>query len=167
MFRLKKWRRWDSAAFMWNRVCNAQRTIAMTQQEKNDIIVYLCKNCLPQGGRLSVQWTDKGKHIRIKEIPCSGKIDAQYILHALEGGVRGIVHHHLSVGQMHAHVRAITGPKSGSERYSGCFRRSGSIRSAPSLYSCSEGESVDGLKGLINNAAGRFSDPAAAAHQAI
>jgi coenzyme F420-reducing hydrogenase delta subunit len=29
-------------------------------------------------------------HVRIKEIPCSGKIDAQYMLHALEGGVKGI-----------------------------------------------------------------------------
>lgn len=151
---------------MWNRVCNAQRTIAMTQQEKNDIIVYLCKNCLPQGGRLSVQWTDKGKHIRIKEIPCSGKIDAQYILHALEGGVRGIViitcplgKCTLSQGNYRAEIRVRTVRRLLSEI--------GLDPQRAELIRCSEGESVDGLKGLINNAAGRFSDPAAAAHQAI
>ncbi len=29
-------------------------------------------------------------HIKVKEIPCSGKIDIQYIFHALEGGARGV-----------------------------------------------------------------------------
>ena len=59
-------------------------------QKTSDIIIYICKNCIPQGGRLPVQWAEGGMHVRIKEIPCSGKIDAQYMLHALEGGVKGI-----------------------------------------------------------------------------
>jgi coenzyme F420-reducing hydrogenase delta subunit len=62
----------------------------VNSQKTSDIIIYICKNCIPQGGRLPVQWTEGGMHVRIKEIPCSGKIDAQYMLHALEGGVRGI-----------------------------------------------------------------------------
>ena len=55
-----------------------------------DIIVYLCKNCIPGGKYAPAQWNEAGLHVRIKEIPCSGKIDAQYILHALEGGLRGV-----------------------------------------------------------------------------
>ena len=55
-----------------------------------DVIVYLCKNCIPGGRYAPVQWTDAGLHIRVKEMPCSGKIDAQYMLHALEGGLLGV-----------------------------------------------------------------------------
>jgi coenzyme F420-reducing hydrogenase delta subunit len=62
----------------------------MTQHDIPDFLVYLCKNCIPEGGRLPAQWTEAGVRVRIKEIPCSGKIDAQYILHSLEGGVRGV-----------------------------------------------------------------------------
>ncbi len=75
-------------------LCNKHRLgrqpLTMPQQQTSDIVIYLCKNCIPQASRLPVQWMEDGTHIRIKEIPCSGKIDAQYMLHALEGGVRGI-----------------------------------------------------------------------------
>jgi coenzyme F420-reducing hydrogenase delta subunit len=62
----------------------------MAPQTAFDVIIYLCKNCIPKGSLLPVQWAEGGMHVRIKEIPCSGKIDAQYMLHALEGGIHGI-----------------------------------------------------------------------------
>jgi len=39
---------------------------------------------------LPSQWTQDGVHVRVKELPCTGKVDTQYLLHALEGGGRGI-----------------------------------------------------------------------------
>ena len=55
-----------------------------------DVIVYVCTNCIPQGGRLPRQWLQGGARVRVHEIPCSGKMDGQYLFHALEGGARGI-----------------------------------------------------------------------------
>ncbi len=55
-----------------------------------DVILYICHNCYPQGSRLPRQWTEGDVHVKVKEIPCSGKIDIQYIFHALEGGARGV-----------------------------------------------------------------------------
>ena len=65
-----------------------------------DVIVYLCRNCIPEGGRLPRQWRQESAqndsaqndsaHVVVREVPCSGKIDGQYLLHALEGGVHGL-----------------------------------------------------------------------------
>ncbi len=55
-----------------------------------DVIVYLCTNCIPTGGKLPRQWAHDGAHVLVREVPCSGKMDAQYLLHALEGGGRGL-----------------------------------------------------------------------------
>jgi coenzyme F420-reducing hydrogenase delta subunit len=54
-----------------------------------DVVVYVCQNCFPEGGRLPRQWRQSGAHVLVQEVPCSGKIDGQYLLHSLEGGVRG------------------------------------------------------------------------------
>ena len=62
----------------------------MVSQVIPEVVIYLCNNCLPDSSRLPVQWTEEGMHVRIREIPCSGKIDAQYLLHALEGGMHGV-----------------------------------------------------------------------------
>jgi coenzyme F420-reducing hydrogenase delta subunit len=62
----------------------------MVQKSIPDFLVYLCKNCIPEGAKLPAHWTESGVRVGIKEIPCSGKIDAQYILHSLEGGVRSV-----------------------------------------------------------------------------
>ncbi len=55
-----------------------------------DVVVYVCCNCIPQGKRLPRQWTQQGAHVLVREVPCSGKMDAQYLMHAIEGGVRGL-----------------------------------------------------------------------------
>jgi len=55
-----------------------------------DVLVCVCCHCLPGDGRLARQWTQDGSHICVRELPCSGKVDGQYLLHALEGGGRGV-----------------------------------------------------------------------------
>jgi len=62
----------------------------MAEPVSPDIAVYVCVNCIPEGGHLPRQWTQDGARALVREVPCSGKMDAQYLLHALEGGARGI-----------------------------------------------------------------------------
>lgn len=61
----------------------------MSETLSPDVVVYLCTNCIPQGANLSRQWDQEGARILVREVPCSGKMDGQYLLHALEGGARG------------------------------------------------------------------------------
>lgn len=62
----------------------------MSKTVNPDILVYVCHNAVPQGGRLLRQWSQDGVHVRAAEVPCSGKIDVQYLMHALEGGGHGV-----------------------------------------------------------------------------
>jgi F420-non-reducing hydrogenase iron-sulfur subunit len=55
-----------------------------------DVVVYICTNSIPPGQRLPRQWTQDGAHVLVREVPCSGKMDGQYLFHALEAGGRGI-----------------------------------------------------------------------------
>lgn len=62
----------------------------MAEPLSPDIAVYVCVNCIPEGGHLPRQWTQEDAKVVVREVPCSGKMDAQYLLHALEGGARGV-----------------------------------------------------------------------------
>ena len=55
-----------------------------------EVVVYVCCNCLPHASHLPRQWTQDGFRVRVQEVPCSGKIDVQYLFHALEGGAQGV-----------------------------------------------------------------------------
>jgi F420-non-reducing hydrogenase iron-sulfur subunit len=55
-----------------------------------DVIVYVCHNSIPNGVPLPRQWVQNGLRIVVHEVPCSGKMDGQYLMHALEGGARGV-----------------------------------------------------------------------------
>ena len=55
-----------------------------------DVLVFVCANCTPVAKTLPRQWRHQDLTVRLKEFPCSGKVDAQYMMHALERGVRGI-----------------------------------------------------------------------------
>jgi F420-non-reducing hydrogenase iron-sulfur subunit len=55
-----------------------------------DALIYVCHNCIPGVPRLQRQWTAEGVHVRVQELPCTGKISTQYLFHALEGGARGV-----------------------------------------------------------------------------
>jgi coenzyme F420-reducing hydrogenase delta subunit len=120
-----------------------------------DILVYLCKNCIPEGGKLPAQWSESGLHVRVKEIPCSGKIDAQYILRSLEGGVRGVCvvtcprgECTLSQGNYRAEIRVKTVQRLLSEI--------GDDPGRAELIQCPPDATIDGIKGLISGAVRRF-----------
>jgi F420-non-reducing hydrogenase iron-sulfur subunit len=77
--------------------------------------VYYCTNCAPPGGRLPRQWSHHGARVLVREVPCSGKMDGQYLLHALEGGARGLCvvacprgECHLAQGNYRAEIRIRT-----------------------------------------------------------
>ena len=77
-----------------------------------DMLVYVCTNCTPQMGMLPHQWTHVGVQVLVHEIPCSGKVDTQYLMHAFEGGARGICivacpkgECHLAQGNYRAEIR--------------------------------------------------------------
>ena len=55
-----------------------------------DVVVNVCHDCIPDGERLPRQWEQGGGLVVVREIPCSGKIDIQYLLHTLEGVGRGV-----------------------------------------------------------------------------
>jgi F420-non-reducing hydrogenase iron-sulfur subunit len=132
----------------------------MTQHVLSDVIVYLCKNCLPQGGRLPSQWSEGGMHVRVREIPCSGKIDAQYLFHALEGGARAVC--------------VITCPKGECTLTQGNYRAEVRVRTVQrllaeigldpervALRNCPADASLERLKELISDAVGSASGAAA------
>jgi F420-non-reducing hydrogenase iron-sulfur subunit len=80
-----------------------------------DVVVYVCTNCIPQGGRLPRQWKQEGARVLVREVPCSGKMDGQYLLHAMEGGGRGLCvvacpkgECHLAQGNYRAEIRVHT-----------------------------------------------------------
>ena len=63
----------------------------MTEAIKSEILVFICHQCIPTGTSVPRQWTQDGVHVRVIELPCSGKVDAQYLFHALEGGAQGLL----------------------------------------------------------------------------
>lgn len=84
----------------------------MSQPVCPDVLVCVCANCIPHAGTLPRQWKRDGNHVVVHEIPCSGKVDAQYLMHALEGGGRGICivacpkgECHLAQGNYRAEIR--------------------------------------------------------------
>lgn len=62
----------------------------MAEPVQPDIVVYVCQNCIPKDGGMPLQWNQDGAHVLVRQIPCSGKIDAQYLFHALEAGCHGL-----------------------------------------------------------------------------
>jgi coenzyme F420-reducing hydrogenase delta subunit len=132
-------------------------------QKTSDLIIYICKNCIPQGVRLPVQWAEGDMHVRIKEIPCSGKIDAQYMLHALEGGVRGICvitcplgECTLSQGNYRSEIRAKTVQR--------LLAEIGLDPRRAALVHCPRDVTAEQFNKLVHDAAQSFSGVAATAH---
>jgi coenzyme F420-reducing hydrogenase delta subunit len=56
----------------------------------NDLFIYICANCIPQGNRLPRQWKTGDLHVQVRMLPCTGKLTTQYLFHAFEGGSRGV-----------------------------------------------------------------------------
>jgi F420-non-reducing hydrogenase iron-sulfur subunit len=80
-----------------------------------DVVVYVCHRSIPEGASLPRQWKQDGVRIVTHTVPCSGKMDGQYLFHALEGGARGLCivacpkgECHLGQGNYRAEVRIRT-----------------------------------------------------------
>jgi F420-non-reducing hydrogenase iron-sulfur subunit len=87
----------------------------MAPSASPEIIVYICCNCIARGARLPRQWQQDGAHVLVREVPCSGKMDGQYLFHAFEGGSRGLCvvacpkgECHLAQGNYRAEIRVRT-----------------------------------------------------------
>jgi F420-non-reducing hydrogenase iron-sulfur subunit len=55
-----------------------------------DVVVYVCHHCTPGSARMPRQWEQEQLCVQVQQVPCSGKIEVQYLLHAFEGGTQGI-----------------------------------------------------------------------------
>ncbi len=56
-----------------------------------DVIVYVCRNSLPGSDAAPPRrWRQAGLDVVLRELPCSGKTDPQYMLHALQSGTQGL-----------------------------------------------------------------------------
>lgn len=62
----------------------------MLRHASPDVLVYICCNCIARHARLPRQWKQDGAQVLVRQVPCSGKMDGQYLLHAFEGGIRGL-----------------------------------------------------------------------------
>lgn len=80
-----------------------------------DVLVHVCQNCIPCGKHLPRQWMQDGVRVVVREVPCSGKTDAQYLFRALENGCQGVcvvtcpkAECHLAQGNYRAEIRIRT-----------------------------------------------------------
>jgi coenzyme F420-reducing hydrogenase delta subunit len=87
----------------------------MAQTASPDVIVYICCNCIAKETHLPRQWQQDGARVLVREVPCSGKMDSQYFMHAFEGGGRGLCvvacpkgECHLAQGNYRAEMRVRT-----------------------------------------------------------
>lgn len=120
-----------------------------------DIVVYVCTNCIPESGRLPRQWTQDGARILVREVPCSGKMDGQYLLHAVEGGSRGLCvvacpkgECHLAQGNYRAEIRVRTIQRLLSEI--------GLESERAQLVHCSSEDPAGKLEAMVRDAVGRI-----------
>jgi coenzyme F420-reducing hydrogenase delta subunit len=129
----------------------------------NEAAIYICKNCFPEIAALPSQWEHAGSHVKVKLIPCSGKIDAQYMMHAFEGGIRGLCvvtcpegKCKLSQGNYRARMRVGTVQRLLSE--------AGIDPGNARIVQCDGTESAGRIREIINDAVAGFKDPVLAAH---
>lgn len=55
-----------------------------------DVAINICEHCIPEAKHLPRQWTQDGVHVLVREVPCSGKTDSQYLFHTLESVKHGV-----------------------------------------------------------------------------
>lgn len=120
-----------------------------------DVVVYVCTNCIPQGERLPRQWTQDGARVLVREIPCSGKIDGQYLFHAMEDGGKGICvvacpkgECHFAQGNYRAEIRVRTIQR--------LLTEIGLEPQRVELVHCSADDQPEQLEQLVRNAVGRI-----------
>ena len=126
----------------------------MAQSASPDVVVYICCNCIARDARLPRQWQQDGAHVLVREVPCSGKMDGQYLLHAFEGGSRGLCvvacpkgECHLAQGNYRAEIRVRTVQR--------LFSEIGLEAERVELLHVSPGDPPDRLEPLVRDAVRR------------
>lgn len=124
----------------------------MSETQNPGVSIFVCHRCISEGGRLPRQWVHDGVHVQVKELPCSGKTDTQYLFHALEGGARGVLvvtcprgECHLAQGNYRAETRVRTVRRLLAEL--------GMEPERAELLHCAPG---DDLAGMVHAAVDRF-----------
>ena len=120
------------------------------------MVVYVCHNSIPDGAQLPRQWEQNGVHVLVREVPCGGKMDGQYLLHALEGGGRGICvvtcpkgECRLSQGNYRAEIRVATVRR--------LLAEIGLEPERAELVRCGSGDSAKQFERAVRNAVDRIS----------
>ena len=129
--------------------------IVMAEPLVPDVVVNVCHDCIPDGERLPRQWEQGGGLVVVREIPCSGKIDVQYLFHGIEGGGKGLCvvacpkgQCTLAEGNYRAEIRVRTVQRLLGEM---------GIESARvELLHCSPDDQPDHLERLVRDAVRRF-----------
>ena len=126
----------------------------MAQSASPDVVVYICCNCIARDARLPRQWQQDGAQVVVREVPCSGKMDGQYLLHAFEGGSRGLCvvacpkgECHLAQGNYRAEIRVRTVQR--------LFSEIGLEAERVELLHVSPGDPPDRLEPLVRDAVRR------------
>jgi F420-non-reducing hydrogenase iron-sulfur subunit len=120
-----------------------------------EVMVYVCRNSISGDKRLPRQWSQDGAHVLVQEVPCSGKVDGQYLIQAFEGGVAGLC--------------VVACPKGDCTLAQGNYRAELRIRTVQRLLSeigleperaelllRRPDDSVEHLEGLVRGAVARF-----------
>ena len=91
----------------------------------------------------------------MREVPCSGKTDGQYLLHALEGGGRGLCVVACPKGECHL-AQGNYGPRSEFAPSRGCWPRLDWSRNGPNWCTASAEDSPEELEQLVRGAVERI-----------
>ena len=55
-----------------------------------DIVVNICRDCVPGAAELPRQWKECDSLVSVRELPCAGKLDTEYLMRAFEGPTAGV-----------------------------------------------------------------------------
>ncbi len=124
----------------------------MSKPVPPDVSVHICHQCIPEGGRLPRQWTQDGVRVQVKVLPCSGKLDAQYLFHALEAGTRGV----LVVTCPRGDCRLVQGNYRAEVRMQMVQRLLAEIGMEPDRAALVRCAAADDLDGLVRNEVSKF-----------
>ena len=124
----------------------------MSESKYPDIVAYVCHNCIPDDVRLPRQWRQDGVRVEARQIPCSGKMDVQYLFHALEAGAQGI----LVITCLKGECRLAQGNYRAEVRVHTVQRLLEEIGLEPERARLVQRGPEDDVETLIREAAGRF-----------
>jgi F420-non-reducing hydrogenase iron-sulfur subunit len=109
---------------------------------------------VPTGQPIPRQWKQDDAYVLVREVPCTGKMDGQYLISALEGGASGLCvaacpkgECQLAQGNYRAEVRIGTIRK--------LLAEIGMEPERAELVNCPPGESSDRFQRRLREAVGR------------